>query len=267
VEQQSNFQRISLSGDGERWLANTRVDTIVLTKNSGKVLKECLASVYENVPVNTLIVVDGYSTDSTLDIVEEFQARYGNVVLIQDRGTRGSARQRAIECVKSNWFMFVDSDVVLCKEWFKKAGRYIQDDVGAIWGIDIPGAVRGRLMTKVLQWMEARVFDIRGGCHDILIRHDAVKGIKIPSHLHTLEDAYIKEWIASRKYKVVVSYGSYCTHYKTMKDLFSKENRSSTISEFKNMRFMRERLVFSAFFALVWFLQQIRSRNGAEYLT
>jgi hypothetical protein len=53
-------------------------------------------------------------------------------------------------------------------------------------------------MKKMLQWIEARTFDIRGGCHDILIRYDAVKDIKIPSRLHTLEDAYIKEWIQQK---------------------------------------------------------------------
>jgi glycosyltransferase involved in cell wall biosynthesis len=250
----------------ENSLANTKVDTVVLTKDSGKVLGACLVSVYENVPVNNLIVVDGFSTDSTLDIVREFQAKYGNVILIQDHGTRGSARQKAIERVQTEWFMFVDSDVVLCKDWFKKAVRYIGDDVGAIWGIDVPGDVKGKLMMKVLQWMERRVFDIRGGCHDILVRSDAVKDIKIPKQLHTLEDAYIKEWIVSKNYRVLVSDRCSCIHYKTVKELLSKENTASTVFEFKNMKLMRERLVFSTLYALVWFLQQIRSRSGKRYL-
>jgi len=51
-------------------VANMEIDVIVLTKNSERLLTECLASIYENVPVNKLIVVDGYSTDSTLEIVK-----------------------------------------------------------------------------------------------------------------------------------------------------------------------------------------------------
>jgi len=72
------------------------VDVVVLTKNSERILRRCIDAVYENVPVNTLIVVDGYSTDGTLKIVKEFQERHGNVTIVQDRGTRGKARQVAI---------------------------------------------------------------------------------------------------------------------------------------------------------------------------
>ena len=41
-----------------------RMDVIVLTKNSERLLEQCFDSIFENVPVNRLIVVDGYSTDS-----------------------------------------------------------------------------------------------------------------------------------------------------------------------------------------------------------
>ena len=64
--------------------------------NSDRMLRECINSIYKNVPVSNLIVVDGYSTDSTADIIKEFQEKYGNVNFIQEKGTRGSARQTAI---------------------------------------------------------------------------------------------------------------------------------------------------------------------------
>lgn len=241
-----------------------RVDVVVLTKNSERLLEACLESVYGNVPIKRLIVVDGFSTDSTLKILGEFNKKYGNVKVITEKGSRGKARQRGIQEVKTRWFMFVDSDVILCKDWFKKASRYIRGDVGAIWGVDIPGNVGSKFMTKILQWMEARVFDIRGGCHDILIRYDAVKDIKIPSGLHVLEDAYIKEWITGKNYKVIISYTSYCKHFKTMESLLSKENRLSTIFELKNIKLVKERLIYAAIFGLMWLLQEAKSRNEME---
>jgi glycosyltransferase involved in cell wall biosynthesis len=244
-----------------------RVDVVVLTKNSERLLEACLQSVYENVPVKRLIVVDGFSTDSTLKILGEFDKKYGNVKVITEKGSRGKARQRGIQEVKTRWFAFVDSDVILCKDWFKKASRYIQEDVGAIWGVDIPGDVESEFMTRILQWMEVRVFDIRGGCHDILIRYDAVKDIEIPSELHVLEDAYIKEWITAKNYKVVVSYASYCKHYKTVSSILSKENRLSTIFELKNIKLVKERLIYAAIFGLMWLLQEAKSRNEMERST
>ena len=58
------------------------VDVVVLTKNSERVLRECLASVYENVPVKRLIVVDGFSTDNTLKIVNESNKRDAKLVWV-----------------------------------------------------------------------------------------------------------------------------------------------------------------------------------------
>ena len=83
------------------------VDVVIITKNSEHMLNECLRSVYENVPVNRLIVVDGHSTDKTLEIVHKFQKKHGNVLMVQDNGNRATARQKGIEQVKTEWFMFV----------------------------------------------------------------------------------------------------------------------------------------------------------------
>lgn len=237
------------------------VDVVMLTKNSEHFLNACLKSVYENVPVKRLIVVDGSSTDNTLIILNEFSKKYGNVKIITENGSRGKAREKGIQEVETDWFMFVDSDVILCKDWFTKASKHIQKDVGAIWGVDIPGDIRNSFMIKILQHMETRVFNIRGGCHDILIRLEAVEDIKIPSRLHVLEDAYIKEWITAKNYKVIVSHASYCRHYKGMNSLLSRENRLSTIFEIKNIRLMKERLAYAAIFALIWLLQETESRN------
>jgi glycosyltransferase involved in cell wall biosynthesis len=113
------------------------VDVAVLTLNSDRMLRECINSIYANVSVHNLIIIDGYSTDKTLDIAQEFQQKYGNVIFIQEKGTRGSAWQIAIGYVKTDWFMFVDSDVILSKNWFEQAQKLITEDVGAIWGIEI----------------------------------------------------------------------------------------------------------------------------------
>ncbi|MEM3590703.1 MAG: glycosyltransferase family A protein [Candidatus Bathyarchaeia archaeon] len=113
-----------------------RVDVVLLTKNSLKpCLPECVKSIYDNVPVNRLIVVDGGSTDGTLEFLEKMPS----VEIIDDsRGNRATARQKGIEAVETEWHLHVDSDVMLCRDWFAKASRYIQDDVGAIWGVAIP---------------------------------------------------------------------------------------------------------------------------------
>jgi glycosyltransferase involved in cell wall biosynthesis len=170
--------------------------------------------VYKNVPVNQLIVVDGYSTDRTLEIVCRFQRKHGNVLVIQDKGNRATSRQTGINQVKTDWFMFVDSDAILCKDWFKKTERHLGPNVGAVWGIEVWSTIQNPVILKVFLWITRKIFDIRGGTHDTLIRTDLVKDIEIPKVLHVFEDAYIKDWITQKGYKLVACYDPYCIHYR-----------------------------------------------------
>ena len=191
------------------------VDVVILTKNSERLLKKCIDSVYQNVPVKRLIVVDGYSIDDTIPIVKEFQERYGNVILVQDKGTRASARQAGINMVKSDWFMFVDSDVILCRNWFAKAEKLARDDVGAIWGIEIWSILRKTKILRLFERATLKIFEKRGGMHDLLVRRKAIDGIEVPYQLHTYEDAYVKSWISEKGYKVIGVYEPYCIHFRS----------------------------------------------------
>ncbi len=192
------------------------VDVVLLTKNSERKLKECLESVYCNVPVGQLIAVDGYSTDRTLEILRQFKEKYSNVRIIMDSGTRATARQRGIEAVNSDWFMFVDSDVVLCKDWYKKVQKYIQPNVGAVWGTEVWSTIKNTKTLKLFLITTRKIFEVRGGTHDTLIRTRLLKDITIPANLHVFEDTYIKDWIEQKGYRVVACYNPFCIHYRPM---------------------------------------------------
>jgi len=190
------------------------IDVVILTKNSEQTLEKCLESIYSNVPLRKLIIVDGYSTDKTMDILQLFNEKYKNIEIIRDNRTRATARQKGIRNVETEWFMFVDSDVVLCEDWFNRATKYIDKNVGAIWGIEVWSVIQNSATLKIFLWITKKIFEIRGGTHDTLVRHDAIKDIKIPDNLHVFEDAYIKEWITKKGYKVIACYDPYCIHYR-----------------------------------------------------
>ena len=195
-------------------MTTNRVDVVVLTKNSERMLERCLQSVYENVPVNRLIIVDGHSTDKTLEIVGKFREKYGNVLVAEDNGTRGSARLKGVRLVETSWFLFVDSDVTLCDGWFDKANSYVNKDVGAVWGIEIWDGIQTSAVLKLFLKVTRRIFEMRGGTHDLLVRSEAIKDIEIPENLHVFEDAFIKEWIAKNGYRLVATYDPYCIHFR-----------------------------------------------------
>jgi len=191
-----------------------QVDVVLLTKNSEEVLAQCLESVYKSVPVRQLIVVDGHSTDKTLEILNVFNGVHGNIKIIYDNGTRATARQKGIRNVETDWFIFVDSDVVLSKNWFQKAMKYVDKNVGAIWGIEVWSTIQKSTTLKMFLWITRKIFELRGGTHDTLVRLESIKDIEIPNSLHVFEDAYIKEWITKKGYKIIACYDPYCIHYR-----------------------------------------------------
>ena len=243
------------------------IDVVMLTKNSDHLLSECLKSIYENAPVRRLIVVDGSSTDDTLKIMDEFNKKYGNVKIITENGSRAKARTRGIREVETEWFMFADSDVILCKDWFEKAEKQIDKNVGAIWGlnIDVIPNVKNKLFLKSLALVARECFNLRGGMHDTLIRRELVENINIPEKLHAYEDAYIVNWIKKKGYKVVVGDDIYCLHYRPSEDWKWKESLSLAALEIKCGLIYSHTFRYAfyyPFFTFYWFLQVLSKNFG-----
>jgi len=197
------------------------VDVVLLTKNSVQpCLKDCLESLRQNVPVNRLIVVDGNSRDGTLDLVKQYE-QYFPIEVTFDKSGRAKAREIGINLVKTDWFLFLDSDVILCDNWFKKASKHIQEGVGGIWGAALQRSqtdlarykAMSRLYGKDELWIAVKAGRKRGLTHDTLIRTEAIKGIRIPVWLHVLEDHYIRQHIESKGYKWLSIPEAYCLHF------------------------------------------------------
>ncbi len=236
------------------------IDVVMLTKNSEHLLERCLASIYQNVPVNRLIIVDGFSTDKTLKILDEMQRRYENIKVLEVSGSRARARERGIAEVQTDWFLFADSDIVLSKEWFAKAQMSVQSDVGAVWGVnvDVISDMRDKRVVKLQTLVATACFNLRGGTHDTLVRRDLVADMKIPEQLHTYEDAYIVNWIKAKGYRAVVGKEIYCLHYKPPTNWRPKNAVAGAVLELKcgliySKNFLNA--VYYPFFTLYWFLQ------------
>lgn len=199
-----------------------KVDVVLLTLNSMKpVLRECLQSLEREVPVDRLIVVDGGSTDATLDVCREY---FPNCEIVMDvDGNRATSRQKGIESVESEWFLFLDADVVLRSKWFSEAIRSINPKVGAVQGaiVQIDPVIRDfdysmRRLRKMFGALTYKAFLApadRGFTGEVLIRTGSVKDIRIPKLLHHWEDHYIKRWVGNKGYLWVRSLTALCDHY------------------------------------------------------
>jgi len=236
------------------------IDVVMLTKNSEHLLGKCLASVYENVPVKTLIVVDGVSTDRTLEIINKFNEAHGNIEVLKVNGSRAEAREKGIRRVSTNWFMFVDSDVILSRDWLRQAEKNVESGVGAVWGvnIDVIPNVKDKRILKLQSLIARQCFGLRGGTHDTLIRREAVKGIRIPEQLHAYEDTYIINWIKGKGYKTVVGDDIYCLHFKSPANWSLQNGVSQAIVEFRCgivYSHMYTYVFYYPIFMLQWFIQ------------
>ena len=236
------------------------IDVVLLTKNSAHLLDKCSASIYENVPVKNLIVVDGFSTDSTMEIVNKINRKHGNITVLKVNGSRAKAREKGIRQVSTEWFMFVDSDVILSRDWFRKAEKNVKSDVGAVWGvnIDVIPNVKDKRFLKLQSLIARQCFGVRGGMHDTLIRRKAVEGIRIPEQLHAYEDAYIINWIKEKGYKTVIGDDIYCLHFKPPGNWSLQNGVSQAIVEFKCglvYSHMYEYIFYYPVFMFYWFLQ------------
>lgn len=240
------------------------IDVAILTMNSEHMLKACINSVYENVPVKNLVIVDGFSTDATVEIVKDFQEKYGNVVFFQEKGTRGSARQTAIQLVKSDWFMFVDSDVILSPNWFAEAEKLVKDNVGAVWGIEIWSVLRGMKILSLFERVTLKIFEKRGGTHDLLVRRKTVEDIKIPFRLHTYEDGYIKDWIERKGCKVIGVYEPYCIHFRSDGVWTFRKHVEFMVSDLKYAVHRPKLLLSYAFYALIVGYQIVSSKTNGK---
>jgi glycosyltransferase involved in cell wall biosynthesis len=90
------------------------IDVVVLTRNSEHTLAPVLRSIFDQVPVGELIIVDGNSSDSTVRIARKFGAR-----ILSGDWRLGKARYMGARATRTDWFCFVDSDVVLLPKWYE----------------------------------------------------------------------------------------------------------------------------------------------------
>jgi len=92
--------------------AKTKIDYIVPTYNSASLLDECLIAIEKYGNPKGIIIIDKFSTDKTIEIAKNHGCK-----ITQSNATLGECRLIGTENAKTEWIAFVDSDVILNKNW------------------------------------------------------------------------------------------------------------------------------------------------------
>ena len=110
-----------------------KISVIIPTYNSEKTIEECLLSLNKQTyPPHEIIVVDGKSMDSTIEIVKKF----GGVKLIVKRSTVGKARNIGADVATGEILFFFESDCIAdprVLEYHAKAYEK-RDDISGVMG-------------------------------------------------------------------------------------------------------------------------------------
>lgn len=68
---------------------------------------------------NEIVIVDGKSTDKTVEIIRHYQKKYGGIKFIVEKSTRAGARNLGIEIAKGDIIAVTDAGCIVDKNWLK----------------------------------------------------------------------------------------------------------------------------------------------------
>ncbi|MBN1903166.1 glycosyltransferase family 2 protein [Candidatus Sumerlaeota bacterium] len=98
------------------------VDVLMLTLDADTYLEKCLDSVYREIPVNKLIVIDGGSKDKTLELIAAYPRTEAH--LRPDVRTTGKCYEIGFSLATTEWLAMIDADVELPPGWYDEMARY-----------------------------------------------------------------------------------------------------------------------------------------------
>lgn len=103
-----------------------KVSIIVPVYNTEAYLDACLESlVYQTLKEIEIIIINDGSTDGSVGIIERFQHKFPDriMVLNKENGGQASARNLGLQCCRGNYVGFVDSDDVVAREMYETLYR------------------------------------------------------------------------------------------------------------------------------------------------
>lgn len=106
-----------------------RFSIVIPAYNTEKYIERCIKSILEQNYSNLqIIVVNDGSTDSTEAIVRKMAAVYSEIYFVsQENKGLAAARNKGVEFVNGDYFMYVDSDDYIRKNCLKEIEKYLLD--------------------------------------------------------------------------------------------------------------------------------------------
>jgi glycosyltransferase involved in cell wall biosynthesis len=186
------------------------IDIVIPTYDSASVIEDTLDHLNKSIERSTIHVgnvinIDNESSDDTIELIKKKCNEYGwNKKIVVGSYNLPEARQKGISLVDTAWFLFLDDDVRISKEYIPKIGESISELSGAIQG------KKASVNRENSEWVRRRAR--RGGTHATFIRTESVDNLHIPEDLVVLEDEYIRRYIESQGYLWIFNHQAVFRH-------------------------------------------------------
>lgn len=195
-----------------------KVSIIVATLNSERTIDECLKAIFElNYPKDFLeiIVVDGCSTDATLEITQKYPVK-----VISEPLNAPAAYNYAMKMVSNDVLGFIDSDAKVEKEWLNKLVTYLDGPqvAGVSGGIETWNTENAwaRSIGYDLKNRYARLkkYVVRVATMNLLLKKSVIEAVGgFDENLPSQYDTDLGFRITSRGYKILFEPDAKCYHF------------------------------------------------------
>jgi len=170
-----------------------KVDIVIPTLNSESVIEDCLRAIKKYIPYNTIIIIDGGSKDKTMDICKKYDCK-----IFICKESLGESRMLGISKVVTDWFFFIDSDIVVNELFYNELIKFVGENIGALQGYAISDDMYYEFKEKIIPRELTK--NERGYTNCTLIRTNLVSDINLIG-INAYEDILIKNHIIDKGYK------------------------------------------------------------------
>jgi glycosyltransferase involved in cell wall biosynthesis len=211
-----------------------KLDVCIPTRNSAKNLEQCIEAIKKCIPYNRIIVCDSNSADDTIKIAKKFGCE-----IHPCKGNLGNARNKLMNLVHTQFFAFIDSDVIVNKTWFNILIKSIDKETGAINGFGLPDNIILKNLRSLILFSKMKFgLQQRGFTSNTILRKEATNGIMLPD-LKRCEDLILQDELKKRGWKWKFAW-AICAHLKSPYQLIKEaKNDLFYISKFNNMNIVK----------------------------
>lgn len=166
-------------------MSSEEIDVIVRTKDCVSTIGDCLDAIQRYVPVRHIIIVDGGSTDGTLEVIRTHLV-YPKVILCVEPGlSLGEAFSYGVSKAETEFVANIDSDVMVHPGWYRELSKRFSEDVAVVEGGNIEH------YSISCPWNGEKN---RGFLINLIGRREVFQ--QVPERvLHVREDGYLKHYI------------------------------------------------------------------------